>query len=245
MSTRTWTIGELAKRTGVSVRALRHYDEIGLPSPVGRTEAGYRLYIGEDIVRLHRIKALRQMGFSLDEARDLLDRSAVSPRQMVDDHVRRLEEHIALEQRLCERLNRLARRLSSAEEISSEEFLDVIEVMSMVENSEKYYTPEQFAWLRERAQTVGEERIQQVESEWPQLIAQVQAEMDRGTDPKDERVQILAARWQGLIEEFTGGNPQIEASLRTMYANEPQLRASTGVDADVTSYITKALSVDE
>jgi hypothetical protein len=135
--------------------------------------------------------------------------------------------------------------LSSTEEISPEEFLDVIEVMSMVENSEKYYTPEQLEWLRERAQTVGEERIQQVESEWPALIAQVRAEMDRGTDPRDERVRRLATRWRGLIEEFTGGNPQIEASLRTMYANEPQLRASTGVDADVTAYIAKALSVDE
>jgi DNA-binding transcriptional MerR regulator len=48
MSTTTWTIGQLAKRTGVSVRALRHYDEIGLLSPVGRTESGYGLYVGED-----------------------------------------------------------------------------------------------------------------------------------------------------------------------------------------------------
>lgn len=245
MSNATWTIGQLAKRTGMSVRALRHYDEIGLLSPLRRTDSGYRLYVGEDIRRLHRIKTLRQLGFSLPEIKDLLDRAGASPRQLVDDHLRHLHEHIALEQRLCERLDGLARRLSAAENVSSEDFLDTIEVMSMVEHSEKYYTPEQLAWLQARAETVGAERIRQVEAEWPELIAQVRAEMERGTDPREERVQHLAARWKGLIGEFTGGNPEIEASLRTMYANEPQVRQHTGVEADVVDYITKALAAAE
>lgn len=112
----------------------------------------------------------------------------------------------------------------------------------MVENSEKYYTPEQLAWLQERADTVGPERIRQVEAEWPELIAQVRAEMEAGTDPRAQRVQHLAARWQGLIQEFTGGNPEIESSLRNMYAHEPLLRQQTGVQADVVEYISKALA---
>jgi MerR family transcriptional regulator, thiopeptide resistance regulator len=245
MSTETWTIGELARRTGVSIRALRHYDQIGLLSPAGRTDSGYRLYVAEDIARLHRIKALRQLGLTLTEIRHLLEQSAVSPREMVEDHLHRLREHMALEQRLCERLQALARRLSSAESISSEEFLDVIEVISMVEKNEKYYTPEQLAWLRERAETVGEERIREVELEWPELIAQVRAEMERGTDPTEERVQRLAARWRGLIQAFSGGNPGIEASLQTMYANEPEVRARSGIDPDLAAYIGKAMTVDQ
>jgi MerR family transcriptional regulator, thiopeptide resistance regulator len=245
MSNKTWTIGQLAKRTGVSVRALHHYDEIDLLSPAGRTESGYRLYGGEDITRLHRVKTLKQLGFTLFEIKALLDRADASPRQLVDDHVRRLHAHIVLEQRLCERLDGLAQRLSAAEDISSEDFLDIIEVMTMVENSEKYYTPEQLARLQERAETIGPERIRQVEAEWPELIAQVRVEMERGTDPREERVQHLAARWKGLIGEFTGGNPEIEASLRTMYANEPLLRQHTGVEADVVDYITRALTSAE
>jgi DNA-binding transcriptional MerR regulator len=245
MSTGTWTIGQLARRTGVSVRALRHYDEIELLSPAGRTDSGYRWYAAEDIARLHRIKALRQMGFTLTEIRNVLEQSAVSPRELVEDHLRQLREHMALEQRLCERLQALARRLSSAESISSEEFLDVIEVMNMVEKNERYYTPEQLAWLRERAETVGEERIRAVESEWPELIAEVRAEMERGTDPRGERVQRLAARWQELIREFSGGNAGIEASLQTMYANESEVRARSGIDPDLAAYIGKAMTVDQ
>ena len=242
MSKPTWTIGQLAKRTGVSIRALRHYDEIGLLSPAERTESGYRLYTHKNVTRLHRIKTLRQFGFTLVEIKDLLDRADVSPQQLVDDHIRRLHDHIALEQRLCKRLHGLARRLAGAEDVATDDFLDILEVMSMVENSDKYYTPEQLASLQERASTVGTERIRQVEAEWPELIAQVRTEMERGTDPRDERVLRLAARWQGLIQEFTGGNPEIERSLRSMYTHEPQLRQQTGVRADVVDYIKQALA---
>src|SRR6476646_6711292 len=65
-----WKVGELAKRTGVSVRALHHYDEIGLLSASLRSESGYRLYTEADVIRLQQIRSLRSLGFSLDESRE-------------------------------------------------------------------------------------------------------------------------------------------------------------------------------
>lgn len=65
-------IGELAKRTGLTVRALHHYDAIGLLSPSARSEAGYRLYNEADIARLHRILALRRFGWRLPTSGQLL-----------------------------------------------------------------------------------------------------------------------------------------------------------------------------
>jgi DNA-binding transcriptional MerR regulator len=61
----TWKVGELAERTGVSVRTLHHYDEIGLLSPPWRTEVGHRLYSVRDILRLQQIRSLRALGFGL------------------------------------------------------------------------------------------------------------------------------------------------------------------------------------
>ena len=60
--------GELAKRTGLTVRALHHYDTIGLLCPTGRTDSGYRLYSRDDVARLHGIQTLRRMGLSLADA---------------------------------------------------------------------------------------------------------------------------------------------------------------------------------
>ena len=62
-----WKVGELAAHTGLSVRALHHYDEIGLLSPSARTPSGHRLYAHADVERLQQVQSLRSMGMSLDE----------------------------------------------------------------------------------------------------------------------------------------------------------------------------------
>jgi MerR family transcriptional regulator, thiopeptide resistance regulator len=71
----------------------------------------------------------------------------------------------------------------------------------------------QLEYLEERRREVGEERIRAAEAEWAELMERVRAEMEAGTDPSNERVQVLAARWMKLVGEFTGGDPEIERSL--------------------------------
>ena len=78
-----WKVGELARRTGLSVRTLHHYDAIGLLPPSHRTESGHRLYAADDAAHLQQILSLRQLGFSLDEVRDCLDRPDFSPSRVV------------------------------------------------------------------------------------------------------------------------------------------------------------------
>ncbi len=235
-----WQVGELARQTGLTVRTLHHYDEIGLLSPSHRSRAGYRLYAAGDIVRLQQIRSLRQLGFSLQEIRACLDRPEYTPQRVIDLHVERLREQIERQLALCERLEALAAWLRSAGEVPAEAFTQTIEVMSMVE---KYYTPEQLAYLKERAAKLGEQHIREVEAEWPRLIAQVRAEMGKGTDPADERVQQLVRRWQELVLEFTGGNPEIEGTVSRMYQQEEGLRQQTGIDRKLFEYVGKAMEV--
>jgi DNA-binding transcriptional MerR regulator len=65
-------IGELADKTGLSLRTIRHYDEIGLVKASGRTEGGFRLYTEQDYSRLILIRRMKPLGFSLDEMIALL-----------------------------------------------------------------------------------------------------------------------------------------------------------------------------
>lgn len=235
-----WKVGELAKRTGVSVRALHHYDEIGLLTPSHRSESGYRLYTEADVARLQQIRSLRTLGFSLEAAREFLRRPDVPPDRVLRLHIAHLKEQIGLQQSLCHRLESVAARWRSDEKIPTEEFLQIIEETTMFE---KYYTPEQMEELKKREEMLGQEHIRQVEAEWPQLMAQVQAEMERGTDPADERVQRLARRWQELIQEFTGGNPGIAKSLGRMYQQETTVHGmDTGPMRAMAEYIGKAMA---
>jgi MerR family transcriptional regulator, thiopeptide resistance regulator len=70
---RTYQVKEVARIAGVSVRALHHYDEIGLLAPSGRTQAGYRLYSEDDLLRLQQILIGRELGLPLEEIKRSLD----------------------------------------------------------------------------------------------------------------------------------------------------------------------------
>ncbi|HWG34633.1 MAG TPA: MerR family transcriptional regulator, partial [Gemmatimonadaceae bacterium] len=221
-----WKVGELARNTGMSVRALHHYDEIGLLRPSLRTAAGHRLYDRTDIERLQQIHSLRLMGISLDETKRLLDGAAASPRQVIDLHLARLREQMAMQKQLVRRLKALADHLDTAKPLSLEELCKTIEEMMRVE---KYFTPEQLEVMEQRRISVGEERMHVVRDDWNEIIPKVRAAMENGADPTSPEVLALARRWKALVDEFTGGDPAIANAVKTMYNNDgPALQEKLG-----------------
>ncbi|MFJ4903102.1 MerR family transcriptional regulator [Streptomyces sp. NPDC088727] len=100
-------IGEVARRSGVSARMLRHYESLGLVSPSGRTGSGYREYSGQDIRRIFHIESLRSLGLSLREIGRALDDPGFTPSLLVDDLVRQTRERIAAETELLTVLRRV------------------------------------------------------------------------------------------------------------------------------------------
>ena len=236
-------VGELARRTGLTVRTLHHYDEIGLLKPSLRSEAGHRLYDEDDIARLQKIVSLRQLGFSLEEIRACLDRPGFSPLEVIGLHLAHLREQIKLGQELCERLETVASHIRESGEVSADEFLQAIKEMTTMD---KYYTREQREYLKKRADQMGPERIRQGSQDWAELIALVRAEMEKGTDPAAPQVQALAKRWLDLVNQFTGGDPGIEQSVKRLWQEQgDNLAAQHGSEYDprpVSEYIGKAIA---
>jgi DNA-binding transcriptional MerR regulator len=233
-------IGEVARASGLTVRTLHHYDEIGLLVPSGRSDAGYRLYSDADVRRLYRILALREMGFSLEEIAATLVREGEDPRPAVRRHLERIDEQLRLAGQLRARLTRILDVLDRSDEPSGDQFIDAIEVMTRME---RYYTPEQLEALGKRAEALGEDGMQRAQEEWATLIAEVEAERVAGTDPADPRLDPLVERWTGLIRQFTGGDPGIKASLQRMYDTEGAERASRGaMHAETMAYAGEAMA---
>ncbi|MFL6122302.1 MerR family transcriptional regulator [Actinophytocola sp.] len=97
-------IGEVARRSGVSTRMLRHYDRLGLVRPTGRTVGGYREYSDADIRRIFHVESLRSLGMSLRQIGQALEDPAFAPSALVGGLIRRTEERLEREQELLERL---------------------------------------------------------------------------------------------------------------------------------------------
>lgn len=216
-----WKVGELAARTGLTVRTLHHYDAIGLLCPSDRTESahgsGHRLYTAADVARLHQILCLKQLGFGLQQVREYMTRAGYDPREVVRLHLASVRQRAAELEQLGDRLQTLSETLDAAGTVSADTFLETIEVMSMID---KYYTPEQLEQLKQRKEQVGDARIQEVQTEWPRLMTEVQTAMDAGVPATDPRAQEFARRWFGLVAEFTAGDPGIFQSLKKMYQDE-------------------------
>jgi MerR family transcriptional regulator, thiopeptide resistance regulator len=123
---RTWKIGDLARATGLTVRTLHHYHQLGLLSPASRTDGGHRCYTDADVRRLHQIVALRSLGISLGEIGLVLDgRDEVVDllRRQLGVADERIHQAVALRARVLSVLQCLNRRTDP----STEELLALIE----------------------------------------------------------------------------------------------------------------------
>ena len=224
MSSGPWKVGDLAKITGITIRTLHHYDEIGLLSPSQHTESGHRLYGHSEVERLQQIVTLRHLGLSLEQVREALDGENFSSLETVKSLRReKHQQRIELED-LEERLERIEQLIAKGEKVSIGKLIEIIKLMTLYE---KYFTKEQLVKVTEIENGIAPERVEQmVKFEWPRLIKETQAEMEKGTPPSDPKVRALARQWMKLVEEKTAGDAELGKFYKTIIDNEPWFGAS-------------------
>lgn len=230
-------IGDLAAATGVTVRALHHYDHIGLLVP-SRSEAGQRLYTQADLLRLYQIVALRRLGFALPEIATHLESPKFDPREVVRRQLTELRRQMELQERLRVRLTAVLGALEQAREPTAG---DLIETMEVITEMERYYTPEQMEQIEAHRRQLGDEGLRRGQQDWAELIPLMEAERRRGTDPADPRVQELTRRWRALVERMSGGDQGIQRSMLAMFERMGPEAASGGhVSAELWAYVRRA-----
>ncbi len=223
---RTYLPHEFAQRAGVTIRALHHYDRLGLLKPSGRTNAGYRVYSDRDFARLEQIVALKFIGFPLFQIRELLRRKDTDLLAALQQ-----QRHILAEKR--NHLDRAVLAIERAEKVVAaggkpdwEPFRKVIEVIQMQTRKDwmkKYYSEEQLVKIRQRWTPEV-----QAESErgWADLVRDTEAASASGADPTSDIGLKLAERREELLRLFTCGDPGIEQSLKNLYADKANWPAS-------------------
>ncbi|MBM3458074.1 MAG: MerR family transcriptional regulator, partial [Armatimonadetes bacterium] len=219
--------GEFARRTGVSVRTLRHYDRLGLLVPAERSESGYRMYGAAELLRLPQIVALKRFGFSLDDVCVILDRSPSDLSTLLEQQrilllARREEVDQALQ------VLDSARQRIAAGEPQWKVLEEVIRAQCMDTRKEwvrQHLTPEQLARMKQlteqsysdaaRANLAArpvwtEEDQQRVTARYEALWEGVRRAVAAGAAPGGPDGQALAAEARDLMEAFTRRDPEVE-----------------------------------
>ncbi|QBJ93310.1 MerR family transcriptional regulator [Streptomyces seoulensis] len=124
-------IGEVARRSGVSARMLRHYDALGLVRPSGRSVGGYREYSADDVRRIFHVESLRSLGLSLKQIGRALEDPGFTPSALVGDLILWAEERLARERELLDRL----RVIDASAPTGWQDVLRVVELMRELDST--------------------------------------------------------------------------------------------------------------
>jgi len=223
---KVYTVSQLAKMAGVSVRTLHHYDHIGLLKPASRTSAGYRRYGEQELLRLQQILFFRELDFPLGEIRDILDDPAF-------DQVEALKNHRRLLQRRAERLARLLKTVDKTIQRLTEDDMGMTD-----EELYEGFTKEQIErYKREARERFDPALVQESERRVSKMSkAQWNALKQEGDDvtrqiaeladrsPGDPEVQGLIARHHAMIEQFYPASADVYRGLGQLYAEHAEFR---------------------
>ena len=246
MIARSYPTGQFAARAGVTARTLRFYDNVGLLRPSSVTEAGHRRYMDRDLVKLQQILALKFLGFSLEQIREMVQLNPLRIAESLD-----LQRQMMVEKRrqidaVLRAIEALRETVEQRKELDPESLIQAIKATQMEEYKDwyrKYYTEEQLRQLEERARGYTEEQALADQQAWADVIAGMKAAAARGDDPGSPAVQQLAGRWAQLIQAFTGGDSGITQSLNRMWTGEWQSPFPKPYNEEEGAYIERALEI--
>ena len=238
-------VAEFAKLAGVTVRALHHYDRLGLLRPKQRSEAGYRLYSACDFGRLEQIVVLKFLGVPLKQVRGLLEHESNLAKTLERQQAVLGEKRRQVEKAIRAIGNAL-RSVRNRKEPDWKLFQLIvreIEMQNRMEWKGKYFSEEAKARVRERLKTVTAEEHERANVEWAALYQE--AEKCLGENPSGAKAQKLADRWCELVEGFTGGDREVLKGLQAMWADSKnwplEMQKGPFANAEVRELLEKAV----
>ena len=242
-----FTVGELARLTGVTVRALHHYDELGLVRPSQRTASGYRLYSDADVLRLHQVLLLREVGLPLDEIAGALA-EAGSQAELLRRHRELL---LARRARLDAMLLTLDARLAAFEKgspMSSTEVKSLFDgfdpAQHEAEVQERWGDTEAYRESARRTKRYGKEEWAQYQREDAAISARIVERMRAGAPVEDPAVQAAVEDHRLLIDRwFYPCSVEMHCQLGILYVSDPRFTANLDkIAPGYARYLSEAIS---
>ncbi|MFS0673490.1 MerR family transcriptional regulator [Ornithinibacillus sp. 179-J 7C1 HS] len=239
-----YTIGTLSKHTGVTVRTLGYYDEIGLVKPSSRTSGGHRLYSEDDVMRLERVLALKYMGFSLEKIKDILKSSTLNWQESIHqqlDMVRQEQERLKM---LEQALLGVSYSIVFEEEISWPIIYSIIQ----------FYHQDPDEILQQYNNILNKDEIKKIVDvnaqmteedvhEWMGAIYDIKKYRD--IDPSSELAIKLARRWLNQAEKMFGNDQELLGSLWESLQNLDESIAFYPMDKEVVEFLKRVSKAHE
>lgn len=235
-----WKVGELAKLTGLTVRTLRYYDQIGLFSPSDYSESEHRLYDKLDLSKLQQILSLKYIGLSLKDIQIYLsDGHSYNASKVLSVQITQLKENIQEQQNLLKELRNAFVLTESRKDLPVEQLTKLLGAMKM--NREKHFTTNQLDQMKEQYENLDKETLEKEMQKFTIILEKIRKHMEEGTPTTDPDVHKLAIQWQEQIKMFAPRNDSdFMKAAEDFHADNPENELQQGVDKEIYQYISKA-----
>jgi|LSQX01.2.fsa_nt_gb DNA-binding transcriptional MerR regulator len=230
-------IGELASMTGVTVRTLHYYDEIGLLKPVEVTEKGHRLYNMQSITELYQIIAMKEMGFNLDEIKDLIELKEINIINLLEIQILNVQEEIAQKQLLFSKLLKLKGNFKNNKSLSLEDFQEMIPYINS--SADNYLTKEQFDRLKDRLKDYSSAK--DTSSEWFDFISKLTYCYKNNLSKSDKMAKECIEYWKDLTSNIIAKDEEIEDSVFSFHASQNNTQLRYGLTNELFIYLMELL----
>lgn len=236
-----YLIGQLSKNTGVTIRTLDYYDEIGLITPSSSTEGGHRLYDDDNVMRLEQIQSLKYMGFSLQQIRKILKENTSTWEQSLDQQLNMIHQ----KQKHLEKLERTVQAVLYSvrfeEDVKWPVIFDIIQMFQQDTETDKlfdaYFEPEERQNMKNLDYQMDETDFQ----EWKEIIHTVRANLN--ADPGSDIAQQLAKRWMDKVDEMFSGNTELERKMWRAIKDHSDGIVFYPMDKEVVDFIDRASTI--
>jgi DNA-binding transcriptional MerR regulator len=235
------------------VRALHHYDAVGLVHPSGRTAAGYRVYTDDDLDRLRRVLVLRELGFPLEDVGTLLDAREDDVLRLVEDQIAAVDARIDRLQQVRVALEKEREAHMSGVRLSQEEKRELFGG-SWVENEEEYAREAEDRWGTTDAWQQSQQRASRYsKADWERISAEATAidarfvELLGAGEPADgEQARAVAEEHrQHICRWFYDCGPAMHAGLGRMYVEDERFTATYEAKAPgLAQYVSAAVQAN-
>ncbi len=223
------TVGAVASLAGVTIRALHHWDSIGLVRPSERTDAGYRRYTAADLARIHRVLVYRELGVPLGDIAAVLDAPTSEATASLRTQRDQLRERIAQLRRMSDALDRLIEARESGILLSDSEQVAIFGSdwqPSWVEQArDRWGDTPQWAQYAERAAGRTAEHWRQIADSVAVLDAELAAAHRAGVTPGSDRANSLAERHRASIGAYFDCSHSMHVCVGRTYITDPGFAA--------------------
>lgn len=237
-----YSIGQLSKKTSVTIRTLDYYDEIKLLKPSSSTEGGHRLYNENDVLRLQQILALKYMGFSLEQIKEKLDEPETTWEQSLGQQLDMVQQQQKQLQTLEQALNGVLHSIQFEEEIK---WPLVFEIIQLFQRDQDVVKSLYENYLNEKEQktvmNLQAERDRDDIQEWAHIIRDVRSVLNE--DPGSEKVQRLAEQWMKKVHDMFGDNHLLKEKMWKVIRDQSGEVAFYPMDEEIVQFMERAVGI--